>query len=458
MRRVPARLPEIKPSICESEAVPRDQDQQAETTRRSVVPDAAGRSLWFAAVWTGVGAAVVCATVAVVVVSVLWLPVSSATHGRTSSAIHAGLLTFLASVHGGITVDGVSGHWLPLGMLIAVAVTAWRAGSGLADAATQLGDEDPMRLALAGAAQTLSFALAAVVVVPFAALGTSDAPFLGVGIGALGLFALTGGVAYIRSSALREQVGSVIDERLARAARAAAAAIACYLGFGAILMAGSLAIHHDRVETLSRQVGGGWGGVPILLLGILAAPNAAIAAASYLSGAGFAVGSGATVGLTQTAHGSLPAFPLLAAIPSGHGATTTVWVLAAVTMIGPGIALGVLACRVSGALARLEVAGLGALVVALAMGVLGWQSGGSIGSGRLATFGPSPIRLGLFTGVETGAGSLLVVGLVALVARLRGRGRAIHTDWDMDQPPAAGRLSVVNVAADDAAEGGRLAG
>ena len=32
--------------------------------RRGVVPEAAGRSLWKAAVWTGVGAAVVCAVLA----------------------------------------------------------------------------------------------------------------------------------------------------------------------------------------------------------------------------------------------------------------------------------------------------------------------------------------------------------------------------------------------------------
>ena len=40
-------------------------------------------------------------------VAVCWLPVSG-TSGHPKSAIHAGLLTFLASVHGGITVDGTA--------------------------------------------------------------------------------------------------------------------------------------------------------------------------------------------------------------------------------------------------------------------------------------------------------------------------------------------------------------
>src|SRR5690242_16367978 len=126
--------------------------------RRSVVPTAAARSLWRAAVWTGMGAAVVCSVVAIVVVAICWLPVSDST-GRTHSAIHAGLLTFLAAVHGGVTVDGTAGFFLPLGMLLAVGLTAWRAGAGLADAAAAIGETDPARLALAGLTQAASFAI-----------------------------------------------------------------------------------------------------------------------------------------------------------------------------------------------------------------------------------------------------------------------------------------------------------
>ena len=81
--------------------------------------------------WTGVGAAAVCATLAIVAVAVCWLPVSG-TSGHSRSAIHAGLLTFLAALHGGITVDGTPAAFLPLGMMIIVGMTAWRAGSGLA--------------------------------------------------------------------------------------------------------------------------------------------------------------------------------------------------------------------------------------------------------------------------------------------------------------------------------------
>jgi hypothetical protein len=82
---------------------------RSDPVRRSVVPEAAGRSLWLAAIWTGVGAAAVCATLAIVAVAICWLPVSGAS-GHSISAVRAGLLTFLAALHGGVTVDGGPGR------------------------------------------------------------------------------------------------------------------------------------------------------------------------------------------------------------------------------------------------------------------------------------------------------------------------------------------------------------
>ena len=49
------------------------------------------------------------------------------------------------------------------------------------------------------------------------------------------------------------------------------------VGLGALLVAGSLVVRHTRVTELSSQVGGGWAGVPILALGVMAAPNAVVA-------------------------------------------------------------------------------------------------------------------------------------------------------------------------------------
>ncbi|HEY7008854.1 MAG TPA: DUF6350 family protein [Jatrophihabitantaceae bacterium] len=411
--------------------------EEQSSARRSVVPDAAGRSTWLAAVWTGLGAAVVCAVAAIVVVAICWLPVSG-TDGRVGSTIRAGLLTFLASVHGGLTVDGVSVAWLPLGMLIIVGTVAWRAGSGLGDVAESLGEQDPVRLGLAGAAQAASFAVGALIAVPFATLGTSRAPFFGVAGGALLLFAVTGGTAFVRTSALRGCFARRIPPELGRLVRCALAAVLVYLAAGALLVATSLVLHHATVEALSRRVGGGWGGVPVLVLGILAAPNAVIAGSAYLTGPGFAVGTGTTVSMFGAAHGTLPAFPVLAAVPSGHGANSVVWTFAALTAVGAGAAVARLALRAPGWWRRLGRVGGGALGAGLIMLVLGWQAGGAAGDRRLSAVGPSPWQFGLaVTAVVAAAGVL--AGSLALAGqatmRMLGIVRARETDT-ADEPDA----------------------
>lgn len=394
-----------------------------EAARRSVVPSAASRSLWRAAVWTGVGAAVVCATVAIVAVAICWLPVSGSS-GRTHSAIHAGLLTFLASVHGGVTVDGTSAAFLPLGMMLAVALTAWRAGAGLADAAAAIDERDPARLALAGLTQAASFALVCVVAVPFSTLGTSSVPFLGVGAAALILFAASGGTALACYSPLSDWCLDRVPGAVRRGARAAAAVLAVYLAAGALLVAASLVVHHGRVEELSRQVGGGWGGAPILLLGLLAAPNAVIAAIGYLAGPGFAVGAGSVAGPFTTAHGTLPAFPILGAVPSGPGANAATWLLVALTPLVAGAVLARQAGRVDGWRERASTVAAAVGIVALAGAVLGWQGGGGIGDGGLRTVGASPWQLGLAVAAAVTVTGSALIAVTALGRRVAGRASA----------------------------------
>jgi len=443
--------------------VPRDASTEVEASaRRSVVPEAAGRSLWLAAVWTGVGAAIVCATIAIVAVAALWLPASGNATGRTHSAIHAGLLTFIAAVHGGVTVDGVAGHWLPLGMLLIVAITAWRAGSGLADAAAQIDEVDPARLIIAGCAQAISFAVTVVVIVPFASLGTSDAPILSAGFAALLLFACSGTIALVRSAPLAEHLLARVPDEARLAMRAAIAGLLCYVIGSSAVLVGSVALHHTQVETISRHVGGGWGGVPILLLGVLAAPNAIVYTISYLSGPGFALGSGTSVSLTATAHGTLPAFPLLGAVPSGHGASPLVWVVAALTVVGAGLACARVAHGAGSFAGAVRTAVAAALVVVFVMMILGWQAGGSIGSGRLRAVGPSPWQLGLAVGGEIALVSVATLGAVALIHRFGGGSR--HTGRVFDEPvlvaaPApTTRLEVVDGATEENTEDDQLAG
>jgi hypothetical protein len=416
----------------------------AANERRSVVPPAAARSLWLSAAWTGAGAALVAAVTAIVVVAICWLPAANGS-GSGASAIRAGILTFLAALHGGITVDGLPSAFVPLGMTVLVGVIAWRAGRGLADAAGELGEAARLPLVQAGALQTIAFAAVCGVAAKFSTLGTSHVSVFAATLAGLLLFALTGGVSFVRSSALADEVAEWTPYWVGPALRAACAGLLVYLGAGALLVAGSLVVHRERVEALSGQLGGGWSGVPILLLGALAAPNAAIAGASYLAGPGFAVGSGSAVGLGSTVHGTLPAFPVLGAVPSGP-ATTPAWLLAAAAPAIAGVCVARAAAGERSWLLRLRTAGVGVAIAAVLAMVLGWQGGGAIGSGRLSAFGTSPWRFGLATGAALGAVAGVSVGALALLAWWRSRG----TDRVAG---LATRLSAVLKVADDSPAG-----
>ncbi len=388
--------------------------------RRSVVPPAARRTLWLAAAWTGIGSALLAAIVSIVVVAVLWLPASSGS-GGADSVIRGGLLTFLAALHAGVTVDGMSTAFVPLGLTILLGLVAWRAGCGLADAADDLDEDRPRPLLLAGAVQALGFALSCTVAAALATLGTSSVPVIGVFGAAFVLFAVTGGTAFVRWSALGEQLGARTPPGAVRVVRAAIAGVLAYVGVGALLVGAAVVVAHHRVEALSAQVGGGWSGVPILLLGVLAAPNAAVAGAAYLAGPGFAVGSGNHVSVLTTAHGTLPAFPVLGALPSGHGATWPVWALVGVLPVVGGACVARAVRAAAGWGARFRDAACAALLAVPIGLVLAWQAGGAIGSGRLHAIGASPWQFGLALGVALAVAGSAVLGVAALVTQLRGR-------------------------------------
>jgi len=388
-----------------------------DVVRRSLVPPRAARSIWAAAVWTGAGTAVVAAIVAIAIVAVLWLPAAGSA-GNASSAIHAGLLTFLAGVHGGVTVDGLAADFVPLGLTLAVAALAWRAGAGLADAADDLDEREPRRLLGAVGLQAAVFAVVCAVAGRLATLGTSSVPPFGVTLAALVLFGLVAGAALVRWSPLGDDLVDVLPAGAWAAVRAGVAVVAVYLIGGALLGAGSVAAHHARVEQLSAQVGGGLSGVPVLLLGVLAAPNAAIAGATYLAGPGFAVGSGHTISLWSGARGVVPSFPILGGLPAGPAGAAT-WVLAVLTVLAAGLSAAALLFGIETWAGRAIGLGRAAGVAGLVAVLLSWQGGGAIGSGHLSAVGASPWQAGLaFAAVTLVGGG---VGLAALAAAAWGR-------------------------------------
>ena len=244
------------------------------------------------------------------------------------SAIRAGLLTFLAALHGGVVVDGTSAQFLPLGPHHPR--RAWSAGEPAAawpmppptwPSRTRAGSSSPHCCRRRS----------------FTAAGADRRA--------------------VRPSRHQQRtVARRRRRRLAAVRRSAVASPSCGPGRCANVLRAAvpasvrprrprrrqprwpcmsasrrcsspwrLVLHAGRVEEISRQLGGGWSGIPVLLLGVLAAPNAVIAALAYLLGPGFAIGAGATVSVGSGAHGVVPAFPLLGALPHGRPTPSSGW-------------------------------------------------------------------------------------------------------------------------------------
>jgi uncharacterized protein DUF6350 len=158
----------------------------------------------------------------------------------------------------------------------------------------------------------------------------------------------------------------------------------------------------QAAETISVYHTGVAGQAGITLLSLAYGANAAVWAAAYLLGPGFALGTGSEVGLTDVMVGKLPALPLLAGVPDGPMGAAGAVLLA--VPVAAGIAAGwLLVLRMrrdepGAVLPWARVLGSGALAgpaAGVLMGVVCQASGGPLGDGRLATIGPDPWQVAL---------------------------------------------------------------
>ena len=107
--------------------------------------------------------------------------------------------------------------------------------------------------------------------------------------------------------------------------------IALLLGISSIILGVSIFTHLHMVKTLTTVLEPGiLGGLLLLLLNILYIPNAVVATLGYFSGAGFAVGTGTIVAPWSFHLNSIPAFPLLGALPTGESLVSLVGIAAVI--------------------------------------------------------------------------------------------------------------------------------
>ncbi|MFE4218450.1 DUF6350 family protein [Streptomyces sp. NPDC056844] len=184
------------------------------------------------------------------------------------------------------------------------------------------------------------------------------------------------------------------------ALRSAAAGVLMLLGGGALLVAVALVWHTGAARESFVGLAGDWAGrVAVLLLAAALVPNAAMWGAAYGLGPGFALGTASlATPLAFTGPPAMPDFPLLAAVPSHGPGSAANWAAVAVPVVA---ALAVARFVARGAVpvrgAREEtwgqsrtalVTGLAAVGCGAGAALLAAASGGPLGTGALAEFGP----------------------------------------------------------------------
>jgi len=322
---------------------------------------------------------------------------------------------WLASHHVGFALHGAGRiGMLPLGLVLIPGALLWRAGRWVVQTGqvSGLSEAGYAAMALAAPYAVLCGALA------LASRSTLAAPSLPQAVIAGFLIAFcAGGLGGARALAPWDRLARLLPPRPRSIVFGTAGTLAVLTAVGAILAGASLASHLPEFSDLNGALGAGAVGTVLLLLVQLAyVPNAVGWAVCFMLGPGFAFGAGTVVAPTGAALGPLPAFPLLAALPSGAHGSIPGWASVAVLAVPylAGAFGGVLLVRVAPSPAA-EIAPLWGFASGAAtgfvIGVLAAFSGGPLGSGRLAVVGPSAWQAGLVATLEAGVAAAVAAGI-----------------------------------------------
>ena len=384
-----------------------------------------------AAGWAVLAGALPCAAIAVVG----WFATSG---GTASWAFRVGVDAWLSAHWVPVALADGRYNLAPLGLTALPVLLLWRAGGWVARTAD-----------LRGVGETClgvaSLALAYGGMVTLVALATradeASPDLLRAFAYATLLAAAVGGAGTVRETGHAKSFWARLPEGVRAVLYGGTAGLVALLICGIALVAVSLAVHVGRVTDLTRSLAPGPVGLVLLLVACLAyLPNAAVFGAAYALGPGFAVGTGTVVAPSGVLLGSVPAFPLLGALP----VTTTppAWLAAVLVLpIAAGAVAGLAAVRrypeygVETAAARGGLAGVAGGVLCTLAAVL---AGGSVGPGRLAHVGVPVAQTALIAVSALGiAGAVAVLASRAasrwkLLDRLPGRRRQAEDAPDDD--------------------------
>lgn len=196
--------------------------------------------------------------------------------------------------------------------------------------------------------------------------------------------------------------------------RGTAFAIVSVTGAAALVFAVMVALRGGEVVALFQAAGVDALGLTVMTLGQLAyLPTLIVWVASWLAGPGFAVGVGTAVSPAGTQLGVVPGIPVLGLLPEN----SSIWMLIVVLIpIAAGAFAGwavrsrlVWEDTPLGMAPRAVIAlGIGAVTAGVAA-VAAVLASGSMGPGRLAEVGPSPLPFALALGGEVLLGAAILL-------------------------------------------------
>ena len=379
------------------------------------------------AILAGIAAAVVGVVVVAALVLVSW-GTDSRSDASTLTALRTVCSVWIFAHHAPLHVGTGAGALhlglVPLGLFALPVSLLARAGAKLGRALARTGLSDPEQLRRAG--QLIAAFAATYGVLAAIAIGAiGDVPMRTNSVpGALwsiGVALVAGGIGLLTGAGLWPALtGYRLPPMTVTVLRAGGAALAAILTAGALLVAASMALATGRAAALADHLGTGIpGGFLLAVIGCLYAPNAVICGAAFAVGPGFAVGVGTSVSASGSHLGTVPAFPLLAALPQGEHVTHAAWLAFAGPAVG-GLLAGLVIARFGARWFVAAAAAIGAGAVAgFGLMVLAAAAGGSLGSGNLAAIGPSPWRVGLAAAAEVAVVAAVAAVMTTAVRRYR---------------------------------------
>lgn len=335
--------------------------------------------------------------------------------GNTGDALRGAGMIWLASHHIPFALQLQSSNvigefsFLPIGLLVIPYLTLH--GAGLRIARELKGEKVPTLLA-ASISFAVSYSLIALGLA-FLVRTKDVAPHLVI----TGFFAVAAALLFGTPRILRVNWAQSV-RRIMATMRMALSTLAL---LSLVLLVASLIVNRAEIANIFVVLRLGLiSGAFAVLISLLYLPNIAVWSLAYMSGAGFGFGADSLVSPWTTSIGSVPAFPVFAAIPAqAPHLARYLPIIVILVFVRVGFRrIHVLEYRQS----FLPAAKVAAATTLLAL-VLSFMSGGSMNGGNLATVGPSLWKFPLVLGVEALTGIASGAMVRVLVDRIRPRKR-----------------------------------